>query len=119
MGREWRLIAVGVSGIEGVVLVGLGIFSLVRIVSGDADDPLSAGLMGGLALLAGAALGVAALALWRGERWPRSPSLVWQLIVLPVGYGLLDDQWAAGAALLVGAVAAVVSLLALERVDAV
>lgn len=113
-----RLVAVGVSGIEGAALVGLGIFAIVLILAGHADDPISAGLVAGLALLGGVGLGAAAWALWRGERWPRSLSLVWQLIMLPVGYSLLDDQPPVGAALLVGAVATVVSLLALERVDA-
>lgn len=113
-----RLIAVGVSGLEGVVLVVLGLFSFVRIADGRADDSVSAALMGALALLAGAALVRAAWALWRGARWPRSPSLVWQLIMLPVGYSLLDTDRPIGTALLVAAVAAIVSLLALERDDA-
>ncbi|MGQ0467281.1 MAG: hypothetical protein ACT4QG_18435 [Sporichthyaceae bacterium] len=110
-----RLVAVGVSAIEGAVLLGLGIFSIALIVAGHADDPFSAGLMAGLALLAGAGMCAAAWFLWRGERWPRSPSLVWQLVMLPVGFSLLGTQRPVGIAVLVAAVAAVVALLALER----
>lgn len=113
-----RLIATGVSGAQALTLLVLGIFSFAMVGAGRADDPTSAALMACLAVLVGAGLAYAACELWRGARWARSPSLVWQLVMLPVGYSMLDTLRPVGTVLLISAVAAVVSLLALEREDA-
>lgn len=113
--RRSRVIAAGVSGAQGATLLVLGAFSFAMVGAGRADDPSSAALLAGLAVLVGGGLGCASWALWRGARWARSPSLVWQLVMLPVGYGMLDTLRPVGTVLLISAVAAMVSLLALER----
>lgn len=110
-----RSVAAAVTGVQGLTLAVLGVVTAVLAGDGEADDPGSAWLGAGLWMLAAAGLLVAAWALLRGRHWARSPSLVWQLLMLPVGWSLLDTQSVVGLLVLVSAVAALVSLLALER----
>ncbi len=108
-------VAAAVTGAQGLALVALAIVTAVVAGDGDADDTSSAWLGAGLWLLAATGLLIAAWALLRGRHWARSPSLVWQLLMLPIGWSLLDSQSIIGGLVLVSAVAALVSLLALER----
>lgn len=110
-----RSVAAGVTAAQGLTFVIFGIVTAVVAATGDADDATAAGLGGALWMITGAALSFVAWALWRGRHWARSPSLVWQLLMLPVGWSLLDTQSVVGLVVLVSAVAALISLLALER----
>jgi hypothetical protein len=112
-----RIVAALVTAAQALTLLGLSVFSILETIDGRADDAFSAYLLGGLGLLTGGGLGWIAWSLWRGARWARSPSLVWQLVMLPVGYETLDTRQWIGFALLVSAAAALVSLLAIERDD--
>ena len=110
-----RPTAAGVTAAQGLTFLIFGVVTAVLAATGDADDPGSAGMAAGLWVLIGAGLSFVAWALWRGRHWARSPSLVWQLLMLPVGWSLLDTQSVVGLLVLVSAVAALVSLLAMER----
>lgn len=85
---------------------------VVRLARGEATE--QALLLGLLALYVVAAVGLAALAwgLRRGAHWPRTPAVVWNLLLLPVGLSLLQaDQtllgmstWALAGAAIAGVV---------------
>jgi hypothetical protein len=110
-----RATAAGVTAAQGLTFVGLGIATAITVGTGKADDGGSAALAAAFWMLAGVGLGLVAWALWRGRHWARSPSLVWQLLMLPVGWSLLDTQSVIGLIVLVSAVAALIALLSLER----
>lgn len=110
-----RATAAGVTAAQCLTFLGLGIATAITVGTGNADDSGSAALAASLWALAGVGLGLVAWALWRGRHWARSPSLVWQLLMLPVGWSLLDTQSVIGLVVLVSSAAALVSLLSLER----
>lgn len=110
-----RRTAAAVTAAQGLTFVALAIATAVSAGRGNADDAVSATLAAALWLAIGAGLTVVSAALWRGRHWARSPSLVWQLLMLPIGWSLLDTASVVGLVVLVSAVAALISLLALER----
>ena len=77
-----------VTAIEGVALVGLGLFYAVKIAV-DRPDSYGRAVFGALFVLAGGAL---LLLLGRGllrvRGWARSPVVVLQILALPIGYSL-------------------------------
>jgi len=60
-----------------------------------------------------AGLGLAARGLWRGLRWPRSASLVWLVVLLPVAWTMVQSGWVLPGWLILGS-----SLLAIVAVAA-
>ena len=85
------VIAAIAQALQAVLLVGLGVATLVLGLVDDSDDLLNAVLVGVLALAGGVGLLAVARALLGAQGWARSPSLVWQLIMIPVGFTTLDD----------------------------
>ncbi|MFD9306204.1 hypothetical protein ACFWCB_26720 [Streptomyces sp. NPDC060048] len=106
-----RLIAAAaLTALEGLALAGLGVYLLYVGIAGDADSPRQAET-GGITLLLMAALPlVAAHGLRLGRRWSRGPTLITQLLALPVAWTL----WSSG-----GAVAAAAAALAVAAVAVV
>jgi hypothetical protein len=86
---------------QGVGLAGLAMFFLVELV---VSTPLSvprAVTAALLTLLAGLGLLAVARGLHRRRRWARAPTLVTQLLVLPVGAGLVQGgRWYVGVPLI-------------------
>jgi len=105
------VVLVALVAAQGLGLVGLAVFFLVELV---VATPLSVprALMAALlTLLGGVGLLLVARALGRGRRWARAPALVTQLLVLPVGWGLIQgDRWYVGAPLIAWALAVLVLL---------
>jgi hypothetical protein len=110
--RPTALVAlVALVAAQGLGLAGLAVFFLVELA---VATPLSAPraimaalltLLGGLGLLA------VARGLLRRRRWARAPALVTQLLVLPVGWGLIQGgRWYVGAPLILWALAVLVLL---------
>jgi hypothetical protein len=97
---------------QALTLVVLGIWSALAGIVGHPDDRVAAELMAALALLTGAGLAVAARGLFFGQRWARSPVLVWELIMLPVGLSLARAIPAAGALVLASAAVVLVATFA-------
>lgn len=95
------VVAALLQGLQAAALLCLGAYTCVAGITGHPDDRLDAELVGGLALLGGAALLMVARGLLGAKGWARSPALVWQLIMIPVGFGTVDDVPVAGVALLV------------------
>lgn len=94
--------------VEGLVIAALGAYELVLGIVGEPDSTRQA-VFGGLTVLALAALPLAAAhGLWRQRSWSRGPSLITQILALPVAFAMAS----AGGVMLplglaVGAVAAV------------
>ena len=99
--------------LEAVGLVAAAVFYLVELVVADTGDPVRALVTAALALAAGAGLALVARGLLHRRRWARAPALVTNLILLPVGYGLVQGgRWYIGLPLLLLGVAVLVLLFA-------
>lgn len=96
---------------QGLGLAGVAVFFLVELV---VATPLSVprALMAALlTLLGGVGLLLVARGLDRGRRWARAPALVTQLLVVPVGAGLVQGgRWYVGVPLIGWALAVLVLL---------
>ncbi|MFH9421601.1 hypothetical protein [Streptomyces sp. NPDC017529] len=109
--RPVRLgVAAVLTALEGVALAALGISMLVVGLTGSPDSPRQAET-GGLTVLALAVLPlIAARGLWLRRRWSRGPSLITQIVALPVAWTLVNG----GGALIAGGIGlAVVALVVL------
>lgn len=115
--REGRLprltIAAALTAVEGVVIAALGGYELVLGLFGEPDSRRQA-VFGGLTVLALAVLPLAAArGLWLRRRWSRGPSMITQIMALPVSWAMIS---AGGTLLPLGAClggAAVVCLVCL------
>ncbi|MET8680596.1 hypothetical protein ABZW18_24180 [Streptomyces sp. NPDC004647] len=109
--RPARLtVAAALAGAEGVVLAAFGAYLLVMGLVGDPDSPRQAE-MGGLTLLALAALPLAAArGLLLRRRWSRGPALIIQIMAVPVAWTLIGTG---GAVIVAGVALALVALAVL------
>ncbi|MFI6769576.1 hypothetical protein [Streptomyces sp. NPDC050355] len=105
--------AAALTAVEGIALAALGAYMLIMGLAGSPDSARQAE-MGGLTVLALAALPlVAARGLWLRRRWSRGPSLITQIVALPVAWTLVNGGGALIAAGIALAVAALVVLVLL------
>ncbi|GAO06311.1 hypothetical protein TPA0598_01_06820 [Streptomyces lydicamycinicus] len=105
--------AAALTAVEGLALAALGGYMLIMGLAGSPDSPQQAE-MGGLTVLALAVLPlVAARGLWLRRRWSRGPSLITQIVALPVAWTLVNGGGALIAAGIGLAVAALVVLVLL------
>ena len=73
-----------------------------------------------LILLFGVALALVALGWLRGGSWPRTPTIVWNVLLLPVGVGLIQGTQAlVGWTLVIVALGAALAAVAGRDDDAV
>ncbi|MFG2223611.1 hypothetical protein [Streptomyces sp. NPDC048644] len=102
--------AAALTAVEGVALAALGIFMLVEGLVGSPDSPQQA-VTGALTVIVLAVLPLlAARGLWLLRRWSRGPSLITQIVALPVAWTLVNGGGVLIAAGVVLAVAALVVL---------
>ncbi|KUJ64369.1 hypothetical protein ACZ90_57390 [Streptomyces albus subsp. albus] len=90
--RPKRITAAAViTGLEGLVLLGFGVYLLVMGLVGDPDSPEQAEMLA-VTVLALALLPVAAArGLWLRRRWSRGPAMITQLMGLPVALTLVQN----------------------------
>jgi hypothetical protein len=111
-GSTLRLCAVLV-GLQALGLAAVAVFYLVELAVASSDDPVRALVTVGLTLIAATGLALVARGLLHRRRWARAPALVTNLILLPVGYGLLQGHvWYVAIPLLLWALAVLVLLFA-------
>ena len=68
-----------------------------------------------IALFAGG-LGLVARGLWRGLNWPRTATVVWLVLLVPVGWALVQaGWWLVGVLILASAVAGIAAVAAEGR----
>ncbi|MFD6417283.1 hypothetical protein [Streptomyces sp. NPDC060194] len=107
-------VAAAVCAAEGLALAGWGVYLLVMGLVGDPDSPRQAET-GGLTMIALAVLPlVAARGLRLRRSWSRGPTLIMQLVALPVSWSLVQGGGVllpVGILLALAAVAVLVTVL--------
>ena len=66
-----------------------------------------------MALLA-AGLGLVARGLWRGLNWPRTATVVWLVLLLPVGWAMVQAGWGQVGMLILGSTVAGLAAVVVE-----
>lgn len=110
-----RDVAAAVCALQALSLVGFVVFYLVELVQGAGDDPTRVVMSALLILVFAVGIGALARGWWRGANWPNTPTIVWNLLLLPVAWSLLQADRAV-VALVLGLVA-VVGIVAAVRAD--
>ncbi|MCF6470198.1 hypothetical protein FAF44_17600 [Nonomuraea sp. MG754425] len=113
-GRPLTLLtAAAVVALEGLIALGLGVFVIVQTLIGAPADITAALAEAAFGLLIGAGLlWVAWGGLYMRERWGRSPAVLAQIFMLPVGGTLVTSgQPQLGIPLIAVALAGLVTLL--------
>ncbi len=107
------LIAGLLTVVEGLILLAVAGFYVYEIALGAEDSLTTALTSAALIVIFGVALLVVARAWLRGQRWPRTPTLVWNVLLLPVAWSLRDsDQTLIAAGIAALGVASIVAALA-------
>ncbi|HET9021258.1 MAG TPA: hypothetical protein VFN34_05195 [Ornithinibacter sp.] len=110
--RGPRRLAALLTGVQALVLAGFAAFYVYELATGEGSDTARV-LMSALLILVGAAcLGALARGWLRETTWPRTPTIVWDLLLIPVGIGLIQGQRALVGGMVI-AVALVTGLAAL------
>lgn len=104
--------------LEALVVLGFGAFWAYEVIVGAADDATRAVTSGLLIVLFGIALLVLARG-WFGPReWPRTPTVLWNVLLLPVAWSLRDaGRTPLALAVAVVAIVSVVVAVSAPRVD--
>ena len=87
-GRPSRLLASAICALEALAVLGWAGLEVVRAGTGRASTPGVAAALGGLLVAFALALAVMALGWRRGASWPKTPTIVWNLLLLPVAWSL-------------------------------
>jgi hypothetical protein len=109
-------VAGALTALEGLVLVGFTVFYVVEMVSGATDDLSRAAVSTVLILV----FAVGLLALARGwfaaADWPKTPTVLWNALLLPVAWSLREgDRGALALAVGALALASIVAAVAAPR----
>lgn len=109
--RPARLtVAAALAAVEGLVLVGFGVYVLIMGLAGNPESPEQAETLG-ITVLALALLPLlAARGLWLRRRWSRGPAMITQLMALPVAWTLVQNG---GALIIVGLLTALAAVAVL------
>lgn len=111
----FRAVAAAICGLQALALLGFVGFYLWELTQ-DASDDATRVVMSALLILV-FAVGIAALArAWvRGDNWPNTPTVVWNALLLPVGWSLVQSGRGLVGALVI--VVALVGIVAAIRAD--
>jgi hypothetical protein len=97
-------VAAAVLVAEAATLVGFAVFYAYEMVLGATDDLTRAGMSIVLMLAVAVWLAVLVRGWLRALPWPRTPTIVWNALLLPVAYGLVQGE-RVGVAVMVAAAA--------------
>jgi hypothetical protein len=99
--------------VEALIVLGFAGFYIYELAIGAADSVTTALTSAALILIFGLALLLVARGWVRGQRWPRTPTLLWNVLLLPVAWSLREsDQTLIAAGVAALAVASIVAALA-------
>lgn len=106
-----RVVAGTVCLLQGLALLGFCVFYLWELTQGGSDDPVRVLMSVVLIAVFALALGLLGRAWLRGANWTNTPTVVWNLLLLPVAWGLVQGGRATlgvllGSVAVVGIVAA-------------
>src|SRR3954449_11513111 len=90
--------------VEALVVLAFVVFYVYEVVTGATDDVTRATTSGALILVFGVGLLALARGWWRGADWARTPTVLWNALLLPVAWSLRESG-RTPLALAVGAVA--------------
>lgn len=107
-GRSTRLLAFATCSLQALAVLGWAVFEVVRAGSGRTSTVGVAVALGGLLVVFAAALVLMALGWRRGAGWQKTPTVVWNILLLPVAWSLVQ-----GGSTLLGLVVGVVALVGL------
>lgn len=107
-------VAGGISLLQALLLAVVAAVYGLELMSGEADDANIASMSLVVALIFALLLAFLGVSWWRGRSWPRSPTIVWNLLLLPAAWtlGTTTGPWwglALAAVALVGIGAAVLA----------
>ncbi len=111
-----RRFAAVLVALEAIAQVGIGVWMGATAVSDEYADG-SAVFVVATIVAAGAVLGWAAVALWRGKTWPRGFVITWQVLQCAAGFTVLAWSPMIGSAVIVVGVLSGVALIADVRRD--
>jgi hypothetical protein len=95
--NRWTQVSGLVVGLQGLVVAAFAVFYLID--ASDAFSLFNVVVSAALFVLAAGGLLIVARGLLAGRGWARSPALTWEIICLPVAYGLLQSgRWQIGLA---------------------
>ncbi|HET8601664.1 MAG TPA: hypothetical protein VFL99_15155 [Segeticoccus sp.] len=80
-----------ITAAQALVLLGFVVFYLLELGAGASDSPARVVTSAILILVFAVALGVLAKYLWQRARQARTPALVWNVLMLPVGWTLAQS----------------------------
>ena len=107
------LIAGVLTLVEALIVLAFAGFYVYEMAIGAADSLITALSSATLILIFGVALLVVVRGWFRGQRWPRTPTLLWNVLLLPVAWSLRDSGQTLIAAGVAGlAVAGILAALA-------
>jgi hypothetical protein len=105
-------------GVQGAVVLAAAVFWLVEAFVSDATSVLNVVMSVLLFTLMGAGLVLVARGLVSRRRWARAPAVTWEVICLPVAYGLFQSgRWYVGLPLAVVALLVLVGVLGSSAAD--
>lgn len=111
-------LAAALVALQAVVVLAAAVFYLVEAVVSDATSLRNVAMAVLLFLLMGAGLLLVARDLQRRRRWARAPAVTWQVICLPIGYGLVQSgRWYVGVPVAVVALVVLVVILRTPAAD--
>jgi hypothetical protein len=85
-----RRVAALLTGLQALALAGFAVYYVVELVLGEGSDATRVLMSALLILVAAAGLGALARGWLAGASWPRSPTLAWNVILVPVGISLVQ-----------------------------
>lgn len=112
----WLLAAI--LTLEFLLVAALAILSIVSIAQSGSTDAASGIALAVIIVLAAVWLAAMVVGLLRGHSWVRAAGIVWQVIQIAVGVGILGSQLAIALPLLIAAAAAFILLFTPQVVAA-
>ena len=86
----FRDLAAAVSAVQALSLLGFVAFYLWELGQGASADVASAVMSALLILVFAVGIGALARGWWTGANWPNTPTVVWNLLLLPVSWSLFQ-----------------------------
>lgn len=107
------LIAAAIIGLQALGCAVLAVLFPLVAPEGASLSTTSHVMFGVFTVLFAAGLGLVARGLWRGLGWPRTATIVWLVLLLPVGWAMVQaDRGLVGALILGSAVVGIVAVAA-------